>query len=159
MLYEIGSYLFRVGIAVTIAYFAVYTLAVAGGLPIPSELVRSHALISAIQGNLRGFAVGVGVPIAAGVGIQILLGLVSTLTGRQIELEVGRARALAVFIGMYSLAFSGVMALTSLVRQYIGWSMPALAGMAGAITTVVETVTSISLTYYVSAKIYNLPTF
>ncbi|MEM4846967.1 MAG: hypothetical protein QW794_04325 [Thermosphaera sp.] len=159
MLYTIGELMFRVGIAVTIAYFVVYTLAVASGLPVPRELYESHALVSALQGNLRGLTGVLGISAGAALGIGVISALLSYFTGRTLNLEVLRLQGLVVFISLYMVAYSGVIALTSVMASFIAWSAPPLLGAATAVMFIINIIAGIALTYYVAVKVLGIPTF
>lgn len=159
MLYAIGELMFRVGIAVTIAYFIVYTLAVASGLPVPRELHESHALVSALQGNLRGLTGILTISAGAALGTGVLSGLLSYFTGRTLHIEILRIQGLIVFISLYMVAYSGVVALTSVMASYFAWSAPPLLGAASAIMFIVNVIAGIALTYYVAVKVLGIPTF
>ncbi|MEM4431016.1 MAG: hypothetical protein QXM08_07615, partial [Thermofilaceae archaeon] len=119
MLYSIGELMFRVGIAVTVAYFVVYALAVASGLPVPRELHESHALLEALQGNLRGLTGVLTISAGAAVGVGILGGLLSYFTGKTLHIEVLRVQGLVVFISLYTVAYSGIVALTTTLASFI----------------------------------------
>lgn len=151
--------MFRVGIAVTVAYFIVYTLAIASGLPMPRELYESHALVSALQGNLRELTGVLGISAGAALGIGVLSGLLSYFTGKTLHIEVLRLQGLIVFISLYMVAYSGIIALTSVMASFIAWSAPPLLGAASAIMFIVNAIAGITLTYYVAVKVLGIPTF
>lgn len=100
-----------------------------------------------------------GISAGAYIGVNIVTQLITLVTGRSIDIEIGRYRGLFVFIGLYTIAFSGVMALTNLFTAYIGWAIPPLAGTAGAITIIAQTLASITLAYYVAVKVFGIPSF
>lgn len=159
MLYSIGETLFRIGLAVTVSYFVVYTLASASGIPVPRELAEANAMVSALQGKIGGLGGVLALGVGAYAGVIAVSTFLSYLTGRSIDLEVARVKGLFVFTGLYAVAFSGVMTLVNLLASYVAWAIPPLAGVAVALRYVGTVVTTVSLTYYIAVKVLGLPTF
>lgn len=159
MLYNIGEVLFRIGIAVTIAYFIVYSLAVATGVPVSRELAEAHSMIAALQGKVGGLTGTIASSLGAYAGFYVITGLIRYFTGRNIEIESGRVQGLFMFIGLYTVSFSGITALVKLFADYIAWSVPPLSGVSLTLRFIGESISTITLTYFIAVKVFGIPTF
>ncbi|MEM4436166.1 MAG: hypothetical protein QXO22_04305 [Thermosphaera sp.] len=159
MFYELGLFLFRLGLAVTVMFFVMYTLAVAMGVPIPPELVNANAFTAMINKSFGGFITVTGLSVGSLVGVKAVESLSRTVFGRGIEFEIGKIQAIMIFIGLFTIAQAGIATITNLFVNYVSWAVPPLAGGVSVFNTLVNTLSTVSLSYFLMVKVFGAPTF